>query len=232
MKRIKALAARSRGRIMGTMGPGSGRDATKARVSARLTLAITVAMLFALTGNSAGNSEDQFHGKDDKGRNSSFCSQTASALFTACGYEVKDDSFLAKAKCINISDADERDACFDKLEEAREEGNQLCKEQRDGRLDACDSLGEDRYDPDFDPALFDDPENPMNPNPYFPLGIGNKWVFQGGDEVDTVEVLDATKLIEGVTCIVVRDVVEKDGGVVENTDDRQAQAKDGNTRCG
>ena len=220
MKRIKALAARSIGRIMGTIGTGSGRDATKARVSARLTLAITVAMLFALTGNS-------------EGANGNFCTQTANALFEACEDEVESESFIDKAICINISNSKGRKECLDEREDALEEGNQLCQEQHDGRLDACKSLGEDRYDPDFKPALFDDPKNPNNPNPYFPLTIGNIWEYAGGTEFNTLEVLNETKLIDGVTCIVVRDQVFKDGDLVEDTDDWYAQAKDGNTwYCG
>jgi hypothetical protein len=35
-----------------------------------------------------------------------------------------------------------------------------------------------------------------NLNPYFPLKVGNRWVYEGGDETITVEVLRATKLIE------------------------------------
>lgn len=107
----------------------------------------------------------------------------------------------------------------------REEGNQLCREQRDGRLDACKSLGEGRYDPDFDPALFDDPRNPTNPNPYFTLTIGNRWEYRGGTEINTLEVLNGTKLIAGVRCIVVRDLVTKAGDLAEATDDWYARPR-------
>jgi hypothetical protein len=48
-----------------------------------------------------------------------------------------------------------------------------------------------------------------------------------------LEVVNETKLIDGVTCIVVRDQVSKDGDLSEDTDDWYAQAKDGNTwYCG
>jgi hypothetical protein len=110
----------------------------------------------------------------------------------------------------------------------REEGNQLYREQRDGRLDACKSLGEGRYDPDFDPALFDDPRNPTNPNSYFTLTVGNRWEYRGGTEINTLEVLNEIKLIAGVRCIVVRDLVTKAGDLAEATDDWYAQAKDKN----
>ena len=65
-----------------------------------------------------------------------------------------------------------------------------------------------------------------NLNPYFPLKVGNRWVYEGGDETITVEVLRATKLIEGVTCIVVNDLVEEDGVKIEDTDDWYAQRED------
>ena len=106
-------------------------------------------------------------------------------------------------------------------------------ETRQWRLDACKVLGQGRYDPDFDPALFDDPKNPTSPNPYFPLEVGNLWEYRGASEVNTVEVLDQTKLIDGVHCLVVNDQVFKDGDLVEDTDDWFAAAKDGNVwYCG
>jgi hypothetical protein len=132
-----------------------------------------------------------------------------------------------------VSDQAERVQCVTDAKATRHEGHQLCRAQRAGRLDACQLLGEGRYDPDFNPANFDDPKRPTNPNSYFPLGVGNTWEFRGGNEVNTVEVLNATKLIDGVTCLVVRDQVFKDGALVENTDDWYAQAKDRNTwYCG
>ena len=45
-------------------------------------------------------------------------------------------------------------------------------------------------------------------------------------ETITVEVLRATKSIEGVTCIVVNDVVDEDGEVIEDTVDWYAQRID------
>lgn len=161
------------------------------------------------------------------------CSQTANLLFRACRHEVQDDFFLASAKCLNVSDQAERVECFADAQAARREGNQLCRDQRTGRRDVCRALGEDRYDPDFSPANFDDPKHPTNPNPYFPLGIGNTWEYRGDDERNTIAVLNETKRIDGVRCLVVRDQVFKDGDLVENTDDWFALAADGNVwYCG
>lgn len=158
----------------------------------------------------------------------SYCSDTASLQLDACRHEVEDDYLIARAICVNISDGEERAECAGDAREERREERQLCRDQRVARGDLCDAIGEDRYEPDFDPELFDDDfTNLTNPNPYFPLDIGNLAVFEGEDETTTIEVLNKTKLIEGVTCIVVNDVVEEDGDLVEDTDDWFGQRKDG-----
>ena len=156
-----------------------------------------------------------------------FCSRTADLLLVACGHQVLDDFFVAAAKCVNVSDGAERKECLAEAKEARAEDRTLCREQRDWRRDACDLVGQGRYDPDLDPADFDDPHQPTSPNPFFPLAVGHRWEYRGGGEVDTVEVVDETKLIAGLTALVARDVVVKDGDVSEATDDWYAMAKDG-----
>ena len=187
--------------------------------SRRLTMAVAMCLVLgagtAFAGDLAGGGGP--------------CSATALAQFAACRSEVRDDVHIARAICINISDEVERQECFDEASTEGREGNQLCRQQRAARLELCDALGQDRYDPDFDPADFDDDfTNLTTPNPHFPLDIGNVWVYQGGDETITVEVLDETKLIEDVTCIVVNDVVEEGGEVIEDTDDWYGQDRDGN----
>jgi hypothetical protein len=163
-----------------------------------------------------------------------YCTATARKLYTACGYEVQDDYAVAAAKCLNVSDKDERSDCYEEAREALAEGRKVCRDQLKWRRQGCALLGEDRYDPDFDPASFEnDFTNLANPNPYFPLGIGNHWEYRGGGEVNTVEVLDETKLIDGVTCIVFNDLVFQNGELVEDTDDWFAQAMDGDVwYCG
>jgi hypothetical protein len=156
-----------------------------------------------------------------------FCSATAAAELSACKHEAAADAANAKALCTNVADADDRDECNDDAKEDQKEALALCAEQRDARGDVCDALGEDRYDPDFDPRDFiDDFAHPRSPNPYFPLRIGNRWKYAGGDERTEVKVLDETKHIEGVTCVVVSDRVEADGDVVEDTDDWFALGED------
>ena len=84
------------------------------------------------------------------------------------------------------------------------------------------------YAPEIDPADFVATVD----NPFFPLIRGSRWVLRGsGDaqgEVDEIEVLDETRTVMGVTCVVVRDVVSEDGEPVEVTDDWYAQDVHGN----
>jgi len=190
----------------------------------------------ACTGNAAGDpapavGEDaavdamvQASNADDRG---GFCTRTASLLFEACGHEVLDDFLVASAKCMNVSNGAERASCAEEARASRAEARTLCREQREWRRDACELVGEARYDPALDPARFDDPRHPSSPNPWFPLAVGHRWEFRGGDEVNTVEVVDETKSIAGLTALVVRDVVVKGGDVVEDTDDWFALASDG-----
>jgi hypothetical protein len=163
-----------------------------------------------------------------------YCSTTARLLNAACGFEAKDDFYLAKAKCINLSDGRDRASCLTGAARARSEGGKLCSAQLEARRALCSVFGEGRYDPPFTPDLFDsDFRKLSNPNPYFPLGIGHRWEFRGGTETTTLEVLNQTKLIEGVACIVLRDLVYDKGRLKEATDDWFAAGRDGSTwYCG
>ena len=196
----------------------TGHELKRTRVLEMLTLGVAamVAVLGAGGEARAGNG---------------FCSDTARTLFAACKQEVANESSVHKAVCINITDAAMRTACLDERKAEQSDSRDFCAEQRDTRLDNCKSVGEGRYDPDFSPALFDDPKNPSNPNPYFPLTVGNHWEYHStpSGEVDVVDIVDETKLIAGVTCIVARDVVSKNGLGQENTDDWYASAKSGAT---
>ncbi len=163
-----------------------------------------------------------------------FCSTTAEAQFSACKNETRDDAFKAKAICINISDAQERKKCLTEAQAALKEGSQLCRAQRMARKQLCNALGEARYSPDLNPANFDNDFTRLtNPNPYRPLGIGNHWRYVGSGETIVIDVLNKTKLIDGLTCLVVRDVVSINGVLREDTLDWFAQAKNGDVfYCG
>lgn len=80
----------------------------------------------------------------------------------------------------------------------------------------------------FDPANFVGGKI-TDPNPFFPLARGNRWVYE---EVDgptvTEKVTGQTKNILGVKCTVVKVIEKEDGEVIEKTKDYYAQDTDGN----
>jgi len=156
-----------------------------------------------------------------------FCSDTAELQEQACVYEVRDDNLVSRAKCLNISDGADRAACVADAALALRDGLVSCDEVSDAREDLCHLIGEARYEPDFDPANFDDPKRPTRPNPYFPLAVGSHWTYTEGADRVNIDVLDKTKSIDGVTCLVVHDVVSSNGVPVEDTDDWFATHRNG-----
>jgi hypothetical protein len=193
-----------------------------------------IGAVLAFAGISGAHAQFTPSGQEPHQLDGGYCSSTASALFRACGFEAQDDYWKAIAKCTNVSGGRERADCLAEARAARSEKTDLCRSQYAGRLAACRLLGENRYDPEFDPEAFEsDFKSLMHPNRYFPLTIGNRWEYRGGTEVNTLEVLNQTKLVDDVTCVVVRDVVKRDGRLAEATEDWYAQAKDGNVwYCG
>lgn len=170
---------------------------------------------------------------DDDDDDDGICNQTAELASKACGAEVRDDFLIAKAKCINISDPDEQGECLSEARVERRETKGLCKDQEDAREDVCDLLEEDRYDPDFDPANFVDPDEigtSVEPHPFLALVPGTQWKYADSEgETIVVTVTDEIKLVDGVLCRVVQDVVTSEEGFqIEDTDDWFAQDLEGN----
>jgi len=80
------------------------------------------------------------------------------------------------------------------------------------------------YNPTIDPANF----VVAVTNPYFPLVPGTTFHYRAEEEEIAVTVTHDTKVILGVTCTVVHDVVMVDGEITEDTFDWYAQDVDGN----
>jgi hypothetical protein len=186
----------------------------KERILFRLMLGCAVLLCAAL----AGRNDAQAAG---------YCTQTADTLFDACKASVVDDGAVGKAICINIINSNAQKTCLDDLADSQDEASLLCIAQHDTRLAACGVLGEGQYDPDFKPARFDNPKSPSKPNPYFPLGVGKHWEYRTATQVNTVDIVNETKLIAGVNCIVFRDLVFEGGLIHEATDDWYVPGKDG-----
>ena len=204
------------------------------RAEYRGCIGVAALVMAAMTISAAPNNNAAGSGARAATVSAGYCSQTAELLAGACEHERQDDYLRAAAVCTNESDTGDRADCFAEAEAARGEAGQLCDEQAEGRMDACQALGEDRYDPEFEPGDFEkDYKKLATTNAYFPLGVGNRWEYRGGVEVNTVEVLPRTKLVDEVPCVVLRDRVWKDGDLVEDTDDWFAQARDGSVwYCG
>jgi len=191
----------------------------------RLT-ARTARLAIALAGG-LGLSTGVATAKVASGTKAHFCTDTSNAWFKSCSAAAADDYWVAKAKCINVSDDTARADCFQTAKDDRKEAAGSCKEGLDWRLSICKKTGQERYDPAIDPANFEtDYHHLMNPNVYFPLGIGNHWKYAGSGEINTVDILDHTKLISGVTCIVAQDLVFDPVNLSESTNDWYCQAKD------
>lgn len=170
------------------------------------------------------------------------CEKTARLAHNACWSEIHADFFRAVAVCENISDGQERRDCIREAQQDWREESDQCRDQREGRKALCFALNEDRYDPELDPQSFD--ANFVTQNSFFPLGIGDTREYVAIDDEDeiaeyiSVAVLDKTKLIQGLTCRVVNDVVRLacDGepcDLIEDTDDWFAQHSNGDAYyCG
>ena len=86
------------------------------------------------------------------------------------------------------------------------------------------------YAPELDPADFVDTVD----NPFFPLVVGSRWVYESpadeDGEVERIEVvvLPERKEVLGISATVVRDTVTINGVIVEDTHDWFAQDREGN----
>ena len=167
------------------------------------------------------------------------CSSAAVSMQQACTVNIADDFFHGTAVCADMLDDADRADCLAEVEIAADEQDMECDETFDARLLLCDERNDAAHDPAFGTAYvtnFVDPleiGNSVEPNPWFPLVVGNRWTYEGDAESIDIEVTDETKLIDGITCIVVVDVASEDGVVVEVTHDWYAQDLDGNVwYCG
>ncbi|HTO53287.1 MAG TPA: hypothetical protein VMR50_07865 [Myxococcota bacterium] len=162
------------------------------------------------------------------------CSSLTSSAFQACKSSAESDGAIAEGVCRNLPAKDDQKTCLSDARDERQGAQQDCRDQRAARRDVCDQLGEAPYAPSFAPADFDtDFVHPTHPNSLFPLKVGDQWTYVGGGELDHIEIRNATKSIEGVTCVVSHDVVTVDGALSEDTSDWIAQAKNGDVfYCG
>jgi hypothetical protein len=167
------------------------------------------------------------------------CSSAAVSLMRACAIDAVDDLLEGSAVCADIFDDDDRADCEADVDVEVAEKEEECDDVFDARLALCEELDDGAHDPLFGPAFAGNFVNPLEigntvtPNPWFPLVTGNHWVYANEDEMVDVMVTDETKLIDGITCVVVVDTASEDDVVVEITRDWYAQDISGNVwYCG
>jgi hypothetical protein len=166
------------------------------------------------------------------------CAESARLLRYSCGFDARDDWLTSLATCADSSAG--MTACSDEARLRFDEAGDECSEVYAARGELCELLDDAVHEPAFGSEFASEFVDPTQigagvaPNPYFPLVAGNVWVYEGPEETITVTVTDKTKLIDGIDCLVVNDlVVDEDGLAVEDTDDWFAQDLDGNVwYCG
>lgn len=158
------------------------------------------------------------------------CSLTANAARRACRNEAMDGYWIAVGNCNNLSSGDARRTCVMATRTSRGEALADCAAQFEARDLLCDALGDGPYDPPINPASFLSPAaTAPQPNPYYPLVPGTTRIYKGGGQTITVTVTNGTKVVQGVTTMVITDLVIDDasGQVIEDTEDYYAQHVDG-----
>lgn len=176
------------------------------------------------------------------------CASSAAVLGSACEADTVDDFLEGKAICQDTSDQEEYAECIAEVELAADEQIEECEDVLEARLELCDDLDDAVHEPEFGADFADNFVDPLTigdtteVNPWFPLVVGNQWIYEGTFEDDegeqvtetiTVTVTDRTKLIDGITCLVVVDEAMEDDVVIEATDDWYAQDVEGNVwYCG
>lgn len=160
------------------------------------------------------------------------CERIARLAARAAFQEAGEDLLIHLANCLNIADAGDAAACLLEAHEAAAETAEEALEIFEARMELCDDLDEELYDPVIDPEDFVEGIS----NAYQPFTLGSTWNYRKEFEEDgeriveiiDIEVLEETREIMGVECTIVRDTVHIDGELVEDTFDYFAQDVDGN----
>lgn len=204
-----------------------GRAGDRRKGSSRWFAGVMLSIGTVLVGNpadpllTAGKSFAKASGTD-------FCQQTSEHALRSCLTGAKSDYELALGNCENFADPAARKTCQQEAAAVLKDAEQTCQAQFEARQALCERLGGAPYDPVIDPANFGGPID----NPYFSLPPGRTLVYKAettdGLKKNVVAATHNTRVILGVTCVEVHDVVYINGEVVEDTLDWFAQDKEGN----
>jgi len=165
------------------------------------------------------------------------CSETSKYAKTACYNAAKEVYNLTLGKCENLPE-DQQNDCETNAREERDASNKICNDQFAARQQVCVALGGGPYNPDTNPANFVKYRDQIIGNTYYPLKPATYTYFTYESvgknaakiEQDVVKITRSTREIQGVTCVVVSDIVTAlpKNEVTENTTDWYAQDNEGN----
>ena len=157
-----------------------------------------------------------------------FCQRTAQDALNGCQQAAKGAFSVTQGKCINIADPTAGGDCLKQATKDYQDALQICQDGFASRQAACQKFGPARYDPVIDPTNFVRSVT----NPFFLLPAGQTFVYEGQTKDGFVHndfiVTHKTKMIMGVICTQVHDVVYLDGKLAEDTIDWYTQDRQGN----
>ena len=174
---------------------------------------LAVGLAAALTSAANADNDSRHHSRWGQ----QACSSHAKLLKEACFADRKDDFLVHIADCVYVSSREDERECRSDAREERVEKGEECEDVYEARRDVCELVGEQRYDIDFDPADFVDPNmigDGVDPNPYWPLTEGHTHVILADGEVVVVTATDEVRDVGGLPCRVIRDLAFE-----ESTDD-------------
>jgi len=152
------------------------------------------------------------------------CDLTTAAAEAACHAHAGANRRLALAMCDNLADAEQARQCRQAADSRHGADEKFCGRQAASRAFVCRRVGQAPYDP----AIMASDFTPEITNPWMPLPPGTVMTYTVPGGRDVVEVLNRTRVIDGVTCAVVHDTVTIGGKPEEDTYDYYAQDRRGN----
>lgn len=212
-----------------------------------LAAGATSLAIAGLLGGSVARADNSEHGQSWQRMP---CQSSASSMFRACRFGIRDDFNELRATCDQVADASQREDCRGQAREEYTEGRRTCFAQVQSRFEVCGLLGEYRYaDPIVDPAIsYVDPNDVPSlypANPYVSVVAGRTLLLRAGEDFEervVIHVTDEIREVQGVPCRIVWDIVliaeeNDEGGTdydpVELTQDWFAQTSIGDVvYCG
>lgn len=177
---------------------------------------LIVGLTIGLTSVSSADDDSDSDSHRSRHRGPQACSTHAEILRRACFADRKDDFLVHAADCGYVASRDDERECLADARDEREEKGEECRDVYEARLEICELVGEERFDTEFEPDDFVNPDDigdSVAPNPYWPLTAGHTHVVIADGEIAIVTATDEVRVVGGLPCRVIRDLV------FEETDD-------------